>query len=112
MKTAETWNVQIWCGLRKKYTSEFHIIDEVRDICDEWVNEIKDCVTITPTEFRYVDGNEMGVIVGYINYPRFPRTKEVINSRAIALAWRLKQRLGQIRVSVVTPNETYLLEDE
>jgi hypothetical protein len=112
MKTEKSFNVQIWVGLREGYTDKVHTIEEVRAICDKWVNEVKDCVTITPTEFIYVDGSEQGVIVGYINYPRFPRSKIAITDRAIALASRLKIGLGQIRVSVVTPEETYMLEDE
>jgi hypothetical protein len=112
MKTVESFNVQIWVGLRKEYSDVVYTVDMVRLICDEWVNDVKDCVTITPTEFRYVYGSEPGVIVGYINYPRFPRTNMEITDRAIALANKLRRGLGQIRVSVVTPTITYLLEDE
>lgn len=112
MKTVKSFNSQIWVGLREGYTDKVHTIDEVRAICKEWVNSVKDCVTITPTEFIYVDGSEQGVIVGYINYSRFPRSKVAITDRAIALASRLKEGLGQIRVSVVTPEETYMIEDE
>jgi hypothetical protein len=112
MKTTDSFNVQIWVGLREEYSDTVHTIDDVRKVCDEWVNEVKDCVTITPTEFRYVDGSEDGVIVGYINYPRFPRTGMAITDRAIALGWRLKKAMKQIRVSVTTPVKTYLLEDE
>ena len=112
MKTVESFNVQIWVGLREAYSDRIHSIDDVRQICKTWVDDVKDCVTITPTEFWYVDGHENGVVVGYINYPRFPRTKVAITDRAIALASRLKIGLGQIRVSVVTPDETYMLGDE
>jgi len=112
MKTVISFNVQIWVGLREGYSDVVYTIDDVRKVCDEWVNNVKDCVTITPTEFRYVDGNEPGVIVGYINYPRFPRTKMQIIDRAVTLASKLKLALGQLRVSVVTPDETYLLGDE
>jgi hypothetical protein len=112
MKTEKSFNVQIWVGLRVGYTDQIHSIDDVRKVCNEWVNEIKDCVTITPTEFCYVDGNEPGVIVGYINYPRFPRTKMVIIARAIILADRLRLAMGQTRVSITTPKKTYMLEDE
>jgi hypothetical protein len=82
---------------------------DVRSICDKYVNEIGDCITITPTEFRYVNGFENGAIVGYINYPRFPRTEKEILKRAMELAQRLKDGLGQMRVSVTTPKKTYML---
>jgi len=111
MESVVSFNVQIWVGLREGYSTIVYPIDDVRKICDEYVNEIGDCVTITPTEFRYVGGGEAGVIVGYINYPRFPRTEEEITKRALDLAERLREGLGQIRVSVTTPEKTYMLEE-
>jgi hypothetical protein len=105
----KSFNVQIWVGLRKKYSDFVYTMDDVRDICDKFVNYIGDCVTITPTEFRYVKGSEPGVIVGYINYPRFPRTEEEITKRALELADLLRGRLGQTRVSITTPDKTYML---
>lgn len=111
MKTAESFNVQIWVGLRVGYTEQEHTLDEVREICDKFCNEVKQCVTITPTEYRYVDGYENGVVIGFINYPRFPATKVVITDRAMVLAQRLIMGLEQNRVSVVTPEDTYMLEN-
>ncbi len=110
MKITESFNIQIWVGLRVGYSENFHTMDQVRELCDQYVNEIKDCVTITPTEFRYVDGNEPGVIVGYINYPRFPRTQEEIYDRALGLAKVLMYGLDQNRVTITTPDKTIMLE--
>ena len=112
MQVSETYQVQIYVGLRVGYTEEMHSINDVTKICDEWLEEHKDCVTITPTEFRYVDGWEPGAIVGMINYPRFPRSAAEIKSNAMELGEILRTRLGQFRVSVVTPTHTYLLENE
>ena len=112
MKEINSYNVQIWVGLRVGYTSTVHTLNDVREICDKYVNDIKDCVTMTETEFRYVDGNEPGVIVGYINYPRFPRTNADIVKRALTLAEALMDGLGQNRVTVTTPNKSYMLESE
>jgi hypothetical protein len=85
---------------------------DVEKICDDFVNEVKDCVTITPTQFRYVDGAEPGVIVGFINYPRFPRKPEEIEDRALQLAEELMVGLEQNRVTVTTPTQTYMLTNE
>lgn len=112
MKTTKSFNVQIWCGLRSGYSDKVYALDDVRSIVDFYIIHVKDCITITPTEFRYVDGNEPGVIVGWINYPRFPRTEIDITDRALSLAKRLKNGLNQQRVSIVTPEFTYMLEDE
>jgi len=112
MKTLKSYNVQIWVGLKETYNDEkIHTIDDVRIICDEFVNKIKDCVTISPTEYRYVNGNEPGVIVGYISYPRFPRSRKEIRKRALELAKRLMIQLNQYRVTVTTPYKSYMLEN-
>jgi len=112
MEILKSYNVQIWVGLRKFYSEEEHSLDDVRQICDEYVNDIKDCVTITPTEFRYVDGSENGVIVGYIQYPRFPRDRETIRTRSIKLASWLMHSLHQFRVTITTPEESIMLENK
>ena len=113
MKTLKSYNVQIWVGLKQTYNDDkIHSIEDVRDICDEWVNKIKDCVTITPTEFRYVNGSEPGVIIGYIQYPRFRRSRKEIRSRALELAERLMTALHQYRVTVTTPHKSYMLENK
>lgn len=112
MKILKSYNVQIWVGLKQMYNDKkTHTIDDVRIICDKYVNEIKDCVTITPTEFRYVNGNENGVIVGYIQYPRFKRTEAEIRKRAIELANTLMIELNQYKVTVTTPKKSYMLEN-
>jgi hypothetical protein len=111
MKTLRGYNVQIWTGLKERDTNIGHTIDEVRIICDKWVNEIGDCVSITPTEFRYTNGSEFGVVIGYINYPRFPRTRKEIRRRALLLAENLMIQLGQYKVTVTTPFKSYMLEN-
>lgn len=113
MKILKSYNVKIWVGLKQFYNDEkIHDLDDVRKICDNWVNEIKDCVTITPTEFRYVDGFEKGVVVGYIQYPRFKRSEEGIKARAIKLGEKLMIELNQFRVTITTPYESIMLENE
>ena len=102
------YNIQIWVGLRVGYTDIVRDMSDVRAICDEHVAD-GDCVTITPTEFRYKGGSEPGVIVGYINYPRFPRRKEQILDRAMRLAEKLRVGLNQNRVSITTPDRTYMI---
>jgi hypothetical protein len=112
MKTNRAYNVQIWVGLKETYDDEkIHTINDIRIICDDYVNDIKDCVTITPTEFRYVKGNESGVIVGYIAYPRFKRSNKEIRNRALKLAELLMNGLNQYRVTVTTPYKSYMLEN-
>lgn len=112
MKILEAYEVKIWVGLRAGYGYLYHNTQDVRKICDEFVNEQGDCVTITPTEFRYVNGHEPGVIIGWIQYPRIPRTKEEINARAFKLAEMLLKKLGQYRITITTPEKSYLIEND
>lgn len=111
-REVKTYTIQIWVGLREGYSETVHSIDDVRGICDMYVSKHKDCVSITPTEFRYVDGSEPGVIVGLINYPRFPKTKEDMHLSAAILGHMLMTGLGQQRISIVTPKKTYMLENQ
>ena len=112
MKITKSYNVQIWVGLRQMYGEKISSIEDVRKICSEYVNEINECVTITPTEFIYVNGSETGVIVGFISYPRFSRSRKEIRKRAMALAEILMVELNQFRVTVTTPYKSYMLENK
>lgn len=116
MKIVETYKADIYVGLQPGYefgdgdAEESYFIEEVEDICQNYVDRVKLGVTVTPTTFVYVDGSEDGAIVGLINYPRFPSTPEKIKETAIDLAKILKEELGQYRVSIVCTDETIMLE--
>jgi len=64
-------------------------------ICRAYCNEIGLCVTVTPTNYIYTGGNQTGVIVGLINYPRFPAEPREIWAKAEALAHKLREGLFQ-----------------
>lgn len=110
MQSVETFTAQIFVGLRVGYSKEVHSLEAVRNVCREYVNEVGLCVSVTPTEFIYMDGEEPGAIVGFINYPRFPSVTEEIEGRASELAKGLKHALGQNRVSIVYPLKTVMFE--
>ena len=112
MKITKTFTATIWVGLRAGYTSSYYNVADVWRIVDKFNNEIINAVTVTPLTFRYVDGSEPGVAVGFIQYPRFTYPEEKIKQRAMELARRLKVGLNQERVSIVFPNETIMLENE
>lgn len=112
MKTTSSFNVQIWCGLRSGYEGPNMDVKIAEDICSNFVNEVKCCVTITPTRFLYVDGREDGFVVGLINYPRFPSNNYDITERAVELGKRLMKRLQQYRITITTPTVSIMLEEE
>jgi hypothetical protein len=111
MKTVNTFMATIWVGLKEHYTDEIHSIDEVKEICQKYCDEIGLCVSVTPTTFIYTDGNEDGASIGLINYPRFPATKEEIIDKALKLAEELRYQFNQFKVSVVCPDKTYMVEE-
>jgi hypothetical protein len=107
-----TYEVKIYCGRRVGYTDEIVPMSDVERICDEFVNRVRSCVTITETQFRYVGGSEPGVVVGFINYPRFPQPQDVIRSNAHELAQLLMIGLRQFRISIVSHSSTTMLTNK
>lgn len=75
-------------------------------ICQRYCDEIGFCVTITRTVYRYTDGHDDGVIVGLINYPRFPAEPAEIFEHAETLAVRLVHGLRQQSASIQAPDKT------
>lgn len=64
------------------------------------------CVTIEPTTFVYLGGEEAGFVVGLINYPRFPESCEKILGRARDLALKILDETYQVSTLIMTPSET------
>lgn len=64
------------------------------------------CVTIEPTKFIYTGGEEAGVVIGLINYPRFPAEHWKIRARAVYLAGLLLNAMCQHSVLVMDPEHT------
>ena len=64
------------------------------------------CVTINPTTFIYTGGEELGFVVGLVNYPRFPTTPGALEARARALMLILLDATCQQSALLVTPSVT------
>lgn len=104
-----TWQATIYVGLQEHYDGPIHSVDEIAKACHDYCDEIGLCVTVTPLQFVYSRGGEPGVAVGLINYPRFPKNFTYLKTLALGLADKLRQAMGQYRVSVVMPDETVML---
>ena len=109
MKSVDSYPVQIFVGLKERYTGPIHHVDEALDIVQDFV-EIGWCVTVTETTFVYKGAREPGIIVGAINYPRFPSDPDGIRLRAWTLAERLMKAFNQNRVSIQFQGDTVMLE--
>lgn len=81
--------------------------DQAKRVCRRFCDEEGLCVTVTPTTYVHTGGEEAGVIVGLINYPRFPAEPRQIESVAKLLALELMHKLEQQSVSVQTPEMTH-----
>lgn len=81
-------------------------ITQAMQVCREWCMEVGACVTVEPVSYIYTGGEEAGVRVGFINYPRFPSDEASLMSRALDLGHRLMGRLCQHSFSIVGPSET------
>jgi hypothetical protein len=107
----ENFSAQIYVGLHARDTSELFSVIAAEQICQEYCDTDGFCVTVTPTRYIYKDGWEQGVIVGLINYPRFPSTKEELKKRCFELATELMLRLKQKRVTIDFKDETVMLSN-
>ena len=110
MKIENTFLVNIYVGFREGYGDIIHTYCEAEQILQEYCDSISYCVSMTPTKFIYKNSNEEGVIIGLINYPRFPSTREDIVNKAFAIAEIFLEKFNQNRISVVYSDQTYLIE--
>jgi hypothetical protein len=112
MKDCATYELKIFVGSRIGYTSEYANASELYDVCREYCTDIGLCVTVTPTDYIYKDGEEAGFIIGLINYPRFPSSEQKLLLQACRLAEILMKKMKQYRVTLMTPERTYMFENE
>lgn len=110
MKTVETITAKVYLGLKEGYTGINHSVTELKDFLQTETNKGGLCVTVTPTTFIYKDGREDGAIIGFINYPRFPTTKEELEKTAERIALLCKEKYKQNRVSIEYQDRTVMLE--
>jgi hypothetical protein len=116
MKVCDNYEAKIWLGLQEGYTQSYHSEAEVSMIISKWCTEKKQCVTVSPTKFIYVNGSEPGLEIGFINYPRYQNSEAEIRNRAQELANLLMKKCKQYRVSITfykaQPGGVMMLENE
>jgi hypothetical protein len=101
----------------KMTTSNTHIVriyisgpvPVIEQICRQDCMENPMCVTVDPTKFIYTGGEETGAVIGLLNYPRFPSSKEAINARARSLAIKLLEGTHQRNALIVSSETTELV---
>ncbi len=110
MTSTNTWTAHIYLGLRDPETHFRYPIHDARALCQRYVDDVGFCLTFTPTEFLYTGGSEPGVIIGTINYPRFPKSPALLRGIVRDLARRLGREFNQDRLSIVFEDKTEMVE--
>ena len=98
IKTAKSYSCQIFIA---------GDINQIKQVCRKFCYKIGLCVTVSPTTYIYTGGEETGVIIGLINYPRFPAKEAKIKTTAINLGNEIMKECCQQSFTVQTPNNTY-----
>jgi hypothetical protein len=81
-------------------------LEQAKQACREYCFAVGLCVTVEPVSYIYTGGEEAGVRVGLINYPRFPADAESLRKTARDLAGKLMERLCQHSYSIAGPDTT------
>lgn len=81
-------------------------LELAKQVCREYCFGVGLCVTVEPVAYIYTGGEEAGVRVGLIHYPRFPTTEGMLHTRAHDLAKLLMRRLCQHSYCVVGAGKT------
>ena len=80
--------------------------NEALNLLQKYV-ERGECVSCTPIDYVYKYGREAGICVSLVNYPRFSRTKFVLEEVAKEIADYLLDGLGQGSYMIAGPDEHY-----
>lgn len=104
-----TYTASVFVGLRKRYSDKVKKPWMAMRICRRYCDKMGLGLTITPTSYLYTDGYEPGIIVGLINYPRFPSEQATIRAHAMEIAKLLLYGMDQARVTVISGNDTFML---
>jgi hypothetical protein len=114
MKVVEvnSYSISLYVGFKNMSDETQQDIKLAKHICQKYCDDMGLCVTVTPTEYIYTNGNENGCIVGFINYPRFPQTEYQLITHAKNIGYILKSKYNQSKISIVTPDKTLMISDD
>ena len=111
-----TFEIKIYIGTREGYlyqTPEEYELTRAKilNACQRYCNDVGLGLSFTETIYIYTNGQEPGFIIGLINYPRFPKSEFELLHHAEEIAKELIVIAKQERLSIVTSNYTYMLEN-
>lgn len=77
-----------------------------RQILNDYCSANGACFSIHPMDYIYTGGEEAGLCVTLINYPRFPKSEKELAELAEHIGWLLAGGLNQKSYSVEGPETT------
>jgi len=113
--TGKTFYADIYIGLTPGYDSNIsfskeHIEDLIANYIDS-CEKSKFAVNVQDITFIYPGGREPGVKIGLIQYPRFMVKEGEILNNALNLAAHLIEMVEQFRCTVISSDQSYLIEN-
>jgi hypothetical protein len=109
---SKTWQADIYIGRCIGYSDSEYDADLLKSVIAHFqkTHHTEFCgVTVTELEYIVGDFRERGFKISVIQYPRFPKEEIFLEQWTMDLASHLLLKLQQNRLSVVYPNDTYLL---
>ena len=97
IKSEPTYRIDLWLA---------GDLAAIAQACREYCYGNGACVTVQPCEFIYTGGQESGVRVGLVNYPRFPSEPRELRNKANELAHWLLRAAYQHSILLVADDET------
>lgn len=111
-KSTPTINYTIFVGTKYTAFPELSITNQnLKQFIYEWVDKIGMCVSVTEVDYIYTGGNEEGLRIEFINYPRFPSNQEELKAKVMDLAHILIKKSKQCNITIVGPKDTIMLTD-
>lgn len=80
--------------------------NEARRIVRRFCSNRGACFAVQQADYIYTGGEEAGICVTLIHYPRFPSTPTALYEKAHDLASLLMDELGQTSFTIDAPDET------
>lgn len=105
------WWATLWMGLFVTDEGYTYPIQQVYQFLEDYFQEEKWCVSVTPTRYFYTKGAEDGVSIGMLQYLRFKEERDQLHKKMVCLAKALMVHFRQAQVTIVTSNGTYMLKN-
>ena len=103
IKTEKTHWVKIYIS------GPIYVIEQT---CRKYCMHCPVCVTVDNTKFIYPGGEQVGAVIGLINYPRFPASNDKIEDQALDLSIKLLKATHQDSALIMTPEWTQWIRRE